>query len=164
MYCNRADTHWYTMDKATPPDHRKPPKQAQFPDAPGLARTCASKLVAGAGQRFESARRLSFLVHLQDNRKTGEAQARALGGPYTNPYTNGGNHPGSCDSSVRWEPPRGSEARQKRVKPRRGRRTHLCHPGGSNRTSIEEPLRGGPDSSRRSRLCSRSTRPGRTYA
>jgi hypothetical protein len=27
MYCNRADTHyWYTMDKATPPDHRKPPK------------------------------------------------------------------------------------------------------------------------------------------
>ena len=25
-YCNRADTPWYTMDKVTPPDHRKPPK------------------------------------------------------------------------------------------------------------------------------------------
>jgi predicted dehydrogenase len=25
-YCNRAGTHWYTMDKAIPPDHRKPPK------------------------------------------------------------------------------------------------------------------------------------------
>ena len=24
-YCNRADTHWYTMDKGKPPDHRKPP-------------------------------------------------------------------------------------------------------------------------------------------
>jgi len=22
MYCNRADTYWYTMDKAIPPDHR----------------------------------------------------------------------------------------------------------------------------------------------
>jgi hypothetical protein len=31
-YCNRADTHWYTMDKVIPPDHRKPPKRAQFPD------------------------------------------------------------------------------------------------------------------------------------
>ena len=48
-YCNRASTHWYTMDKATPPDHRKPPKQAQFPDAQGRASMCASKLVAGAG-------------------------------------------------------------------------------------------------------------------
>ena len=37
------------MDKSTPPDHRKPPKEAQFPDAVGRARTCASKLVAGAG-------------------------------------------------------------------------------------------------------------------
>ena len=27
-YCNRADTHWYTMDKTTSPDRRKPPKQA----------------------------------------------------------------------------------------------------------------------------------------
>jgi hypothetical protein len=45
MYCNRADTHWYTMDKVIPPDHRKPPKQAQFPDASGRARTPASKLV-----------------------------------------------------------------------------------------------------------------------
>jgi hypothetical protein len=25
-YCNRADTHWYTTDKVTRPDHRKPPK------------------------------------------------------------------------------------------------------------------------------------------
>src|SRR5215211_3009360 len=49
---------WYTTDIATPPDHRKPPKQARFPDAPGRARTCASKLVAGASQRFEAARRI----------------------------------------------------------------------------------------------------------
>ena len=40
-----SDTHWYTMDKATPLDHRKLPKQAQFPDTPGLARTYSSKLV-----------------------------------------------------------------------------------------------------------------------
>jgi hypothetical protein len=32
-YCNRADRHWYTMDKAILPDHQKPPKQAQSPDA-----------------------------------------------------------------------------------------------------------------------------------
>jgi hypothetical protein len=32
-YCNRADTHWYTMDKVMPPDHQKPPKQAELPDA-----------------------------------------------------------------------------------------------------------------------------------
>jgi len=25
-YCNRADTHWYTLDKVIPPDHRKPHK------------------------------------------------------------------------------------------------------------------------------------------
>ena len=25
-YCNRADTHWYTMDKAILPDHQKPHK------------------------------------------------------------------------------------------------------------------------------------------
>src|SRR5829696_7245524 len=49
IYCNRADTHWYTMDKVTPLDHPKPPKQARFPDAPGRTRTHASKLVAGAG-------------------------------------------------------------------------------------------------------------------
>ena len=57
-YCNRASTHWYAMDKATPQNHPKPPKQAKFPDALGRLRTCASKLVPGAGQRFESARRL----------------------------------------------------------------------------------------------------------
>ena len=28
-YCNRADTHWYTMDKPTPPIHRNPHKQAE---------------------------------------------------------------------------------------------------------------------------------------
>src|SRR5829696_10434767 len=44
-YCNRADTQWYTMDKATPPDRRKPPKKAQLPDAVGRAGTSASKLV-----------------------------------------------------------------------------------------------------------------------
>jgi hypothetical protein len=44
-----SDTHWYTMDKATPPNHRKPPKYADSPDAVGWARTCASKLVTGAG-------------------------------------------------------------------------------------------------------------------
>src|SRR5215212_7751924 len=27
-YCNRADTHWYTMDKPIPPDRRKSRKQA----------------------------------------------------------------------------------------------------------------------------------------
>jgi hypothetical protein len=48
-YCNQADTHWYTIDKATPPDDRKPPKQAPYSDAPVQARTYASKLVAGAG-------------------------------------------------------------------------------------------------------------------
>jgi predicted dehydrogenase len=25
-YCNRADTHWYTMDKTTSLDYRNPPK------------------------------------------------------------------------------------------------------------------------------------------
>jgi hypothetical protein len=55
-YCNRADTHWYTLDKAISPEHRKPHKQAGKPDAPVQASMCASKLVAGAGQRFESAR------------------------------------------------------------------------------------------------------------
>ena len=29
-YCNLADTHWYAMDKAMPPDHRKPHKQADY--------------------------------------------------------------------------------------------------------------------------------------
>jgi hypothetical protein len=60
IYCNRADTHWYTMDKVTPLDHPKPPKQARFPDTPGRTRTHASKLVTAADQRFESARRLSL--------------------------------------------------------------------------------------------------------
>jgi len=40
-YCNRtatfSDTHWYTMDKATLQDHRKPHKQAPFPDTLGRA-------------------------------------------------------------------------------------------------------------------------------
>jgi hypothetical protein len=48
-YCNRAGTHWYTMDKVRLPDRREPPKQAQFPDAPVRASIYASKLVAGAG-------------------------------------------------------------------------------------------------------------------
>ncbi len=43
IYCNRtatfSDTHWYTMDKVIPPDPRKPPKYAQFPDAPVRPRT-----------------------------------------------------------------------------------------------------------------------------
>ena len=60
-YCNRADTHWYTLDKAISPEHRKPHKQAGKPDAPVRASMYASKLVAGAGQRFESARGLSIL-------------------------------------------------------------------------------------------------------
>jgi hypothetical protein len=51
-----SDTHWYTMYKATLPDHRKLPKQALYPDTSGLARTYSSKLVAGAGQSSESAR------------------------------------------------------------------------------------------------------------
>src|SRR5215204_899415 len=37
------------MDKPTPPDDRKWPKYAQFPNAPVRARMYASKLVAGAG-------------------------------------------------------------------------------------------------------------------
>ena len=44
-----SDTHWYTMDKPIPLYRRKPPKQAQFPDTLGWVRTCASKLVTGAG-------------------------------------------------------------------------------------------------------------------
>jgi hypothetical protein len=44
-YCNRADTHCYAMDKEIPPDRRKPPKQAGFPDALGRASMYASKLV-----------------------------------------------------------------------------------------------------------------------
>jgi len=46
------------MDTRRAQSRRKPPKQARSPDALEQARTCASKLVAGAGQRFESARRL----------------------------------------------------------------------------------------------------------
>jgi hypothetical protein len=56
-YCNRAGTHWYAMDKPMPPDHRKPPKRARFPDAVGHNRTCASQLLMSRGKRFESARR-----------------------------------------------------------------------------------------------------------
>jgi hypothetical protein len=76
-YCNRASTHRYTVDKAIPPDHRKPPKQAQFPDVVERARTYASKLVAGAGQRFESARRLSILSRFAGKTLSG-AKAPAL--------------------------------------------------------------------------------------
>ena len=47
-YCNRASTHWYAMDKTIALDHPTPPKNAQFPDTVGRARTYASKLVAGA--------------------------------------------------------------------------------------------------------------------
>src|SRR5215204_3823565 len=68
-YCNGAGTHWYTMDKVIPPDHRKPPKQAQLADAPVQARTYASKLVKRRGQRFESARRLSKSADLQLKRR-----------------------------------------------------------------------------------------------
>ena len=63
-YCNRADTHWYTTDTSLALAHRKPPKQAQFPDAPVRARTHSSKLVMRVGQRFESARRLSVRYYL----------------------------------------------------------------------------------------------------
>jgi hypothetical protein len=61
IYCNRADTHWYTMDKVTPLDHPKPPKQARFPDAQGRTRTHASKLVAGDSR---SAVRVRSSAHL----------------------------------------------------------------------------------------------------
>jgi hypothetical protein len=61
LYCNRTDMYWYRIEKATPQDYRKSPKKARFPYASGRARTCASKLVMRLGQRFESARRLSFL-------------------------------------------------------------------------------------------------------
>src|SRR5215208_7993138 len=74
-YCNRADTHWYTLDKAIPPDQRKPPKQVQFPDAPVRAGTYASKLVAGAGKRFESARRLFILFRFAGKRKPGRTRS-----------------------------------------------------------------------------------------
>jgi hypothetical protein len=30
IYCNRADTHWYTMDKVRLPDRRKPPNKRNF--------------------------------------------------------------------------------------------------------------------------------------
>jgi hypothetical protein len=69
-YCNRVNTHWYTMDKTIPPDPRKPPKQAQFPDVSGQASMYASKLVTGAGQRFESARRLSFCLQNPQKQET----------------------------------------------------------------------------------------------
>jgi hypothetical protein len=42
-YCNRADTHWYRMDKVRPPDHRNPPKQAENrTHQDGLGRTQAN--------------------------------------------------------------------------------------------------------------------------
>ena len=58
-YCNQASTRWYTMDKATLPARRRPPKQALFPDTVGRASMYASKLVAGAGVTvLKPARRL----------------------------------------------------------------------------------------------------------
>ena len=60
-YCNRADTSWYALDKARLPGRREPHIYAEYPDAVGRARTCGSKLVAGAGKRFESARRLTLI-------------------------------------------------------------------------------------------------------
>ena len=74
------------MDKATPQDHRKPAKQAKFPDALGRARTCASKLVAGAGQRFESARRLSIFLGICRQYLGGKVDA--------------GRHPGSSTATL----------------------------------------------------------------
>ena len=76
-YCNRASTRWYALDKTTTPDDPKPAKYTQFPDASGRARTCASKLVAGAGQRFESARRLSFSLRFA-GKTSSDAKAPAL--------------------------------------------------------------------------------------
>jgi hypothetical protein len=51
-YCNQADAHWYTMDKATPLDLRKPAKQAELPDAVRRARTWVSKLVEHVAVRL----------------------------------------------------------------------------------------------------------------
>ena len=48
-YCNRTDTGWCVTDTRLAQSRRKPPKQAQFPDTVGRARTCSCKLVAGAG-------------------------------------------------------------------------------------------------------------------
>jgi hypothetical protein len=92
-YCNRADTRWYTLDKTTPLENRKPPKQAQFPDAPVRARTYASKLVKRLGQRFESARRLSYFSPIcRTIAKWLKPQDERWGPLYTNPYTNRGRH------------------------------------------------------------------------
>jgi hypothetical protein len=71
LSCNGASTRWYTMDNTAPLDHRKPPEQALLPDALGRSRTCASKLLAGTGQRFEAAPRLyifglDFTLRLAD--------------------------------------------------------------------------------------------------
>src|SRR5918999_5222842 len=60
-----SDTRWYTTDKVRPPDHRKPPKQAQFPDAVGRASMYASKLVMSRSAiRVRSSARL-MPVHKQ---------------------------------------------------------------------------------------------------
>jgi hypothetical protein len=83
--CNRASTRWYTIDKVTPPDHRKPPKQARFPDTLGRTRTYASKLIAGAGQRFESARRLSIFGLDKPNTRDRGSRRLAVGSLSTSP-------------------------------------------------------------------------------
>ena len=44
-YYNRASIGYYVADTCDLPKRRKPPKQAQFPDVPGWARTYSSKLV-----------------------------------------------------------------------------------------------------------------------
>jgi hypothetical protein len=76
IYCNRADMHWYAMDEPTPPIHRNPHKQARFPDAPVRARTCASKLVAGAGVSGSSPLLgSSFSRDLQEKRKSGRTRS-----------------------------------------------------------------------------------------
>jgi len=77
-YCNRADTHWYVMDKATPPDSRKPPKQAQFPDAPVRARTCASKLVMSRSAVRVRSSALYFTCKSRKNAKPPTRTSRAL--------------------------------------------------------------------------------------
>jgi hypothetical protein len=73
--CNRAgltatvlQPGWYATDTSSALVHRKPPKQAQLPDALGEASMYASKLVMRLGQWFESARRLSICRDLQVKR------------------------------------------------------------------------------------------------
>ena len=89
-YCNRASTRWYTMDKATPSDYRKPPKQVRFPDAVGRPRTYASQLVAGAGVSGSSPL-VGSLIICRFAGKTHRIKARVGERPsstYLQPYRN----------------------------------------------------------------------------